>query len=135
MTTNIEMISMAVGLIVKSVILAAQFAGRRRQQNLKKLSKMPADERDKEIIFLRDKINQQQMQICILQNGLKNKHTHKRYTPREKLYILHYMETFQIARHRVSEHLGIARSTLFIRNFLQLVLRPTINLPMRLMPQ
>lgn len=107
------MISMAVGLIVKSVILAARFSGRRRQRNLKKLSKIDADEKDKEILFLRDKINQQQMQIRILQKGLKKKHTNQRYTLREKLYILHYMEFFQIARHRVSEHLGIARSTLY----------------------
>lgn len=113
MTTNIEMISMAVGLIIKSAILAARFSGRTRKRSLKRLSEMNTDEKDKEIIFLRDKINQQKMQICILQKGLKNKHTNNRYTPREKLYILHYMETFQIARHRVSEHLGIARSTLY----------------------
>ena len=104
---------MAVGLIVKSVVLAAQFSGRCRKRSLKQLSKMNADEKDKEIIFLRDKVHQQQLQISILQKGLKTKGTNNRYTLGEKLYILHYAETFQIARHRIHESLGIARSTYY----------------------
>ena len=74
---------------------------------------MDADDKDKEIIFLRDKVNQQQMQITILQKGLQRKHTNKRYTLREKLFILCYMETFQVPRRRVTEYLGIAKSTLY----------------------
>lgn len=44
---------MAIGLMIKSVILAAQFSGRKRKRSLKRLSKMNADEKDKEILFLR----------------------------------------------------------------------------------
>ena len=61
---------------------------------------MDADEKDREILFLRDTVYQQQLQIAILQKGLKKNGTGNRYTLREKLYIIHYMETFQIARHQ-----------------------------------
>jgi len=74
---------------------------------------MDVDDKDKEILFLRDKLHQQQLQIDILQKGLRKKNTHKRYTLREKLFILCYMETFEIPRRRVTEHLGIAKSTLY----------------------
>ena len=113
MTNNIEIVNAAVSLIIKAAILAARFSGRARKRSLKRLSKMDADEKDKEIIFLRDKVDQQQMQITILQKGLQKKHTNKRYTLREKLFILCYMETFQVPRRRVTEYLGIAKSTLY----------------------
>jgi transposase InsO family protein len=113
MATNIEIVNTAVTLIIKAAILAARFSGRARKRSLKRLSKMDAYEKDKEIIFLRDKIYQQQIQITILQKGVEKKQTNKRYTLREKLFILCYMETFQIPRRRVKEKLGIAKSTLY----------------------
>ncbi len=54
MATNIEIVNVAVALIIKAAILAARFSGRARKRNLKRLSKMDADTKDKEIIFLRD---------------------------------------------------------------------------------
>jgi transcriptional regulator with PAS, ATPase and Fis domain len=113
MATNIEIVSAAVSLIIKAALLASRFSGRARNRNLKKLSKMDVDEKDKEIIFLRDKVDRQQLQITILQNGLKKKQTKKRYTLREKMFILSYMEIFQVPRRRVTEYLGIAKSTLY----------------------
>ena len=113
MTKNIEIVNAAVTLIIKAAILAAGFSGRARKRSLKRLSKMDADEKDKEIIFLRDTVNQQQLQIIILQKGLHKKKTNKRYTLREKMFILSYMEIFQVPRRRVTEHLGIAKSTLY----------------------
>ena len=113
MTTNIEIINAAVAFIIKAAILAARFSGRTRKRSLKRLSKMDVDSKDKEILFLRDKVDQQQMQITILQKGLQKKHTNKRYNLREKLFILCYMEIFQIPRRKVTEYLGIARSTLY----------------------
>ena len=113
MATNIEIVNAAVTLIIKATILAARFSGRARKRSLKRLSKMNADDKDKEIIFLRDKVYQQQIQITILQKGVEKKQTNKRYTLREKLFILCYMETFQVPRRRVTEYLGIAKSTLY----------------------
>jgi len=113
MATNIEIVNAAVTLIVKAAILAARFSGRARKRSLKRLASMDIDDKDKEIIFLRDKVYQQQIQITILQKGVEKKHTNKRYTLREKLFILCYMETFQVPRRRVTECLGIAKSTLY----------------------
>jgi hypothetical protein len=79
MTNNIEIINAAVTLIIKAAILAARFSGRARKRSLKRLSKMDADDKEKEIIFLRDKVNQQQMQITILQKGIQKKQTNNRY--------------------------------------------------------
>ncbi|MHC5092903.1 MAG: hypothetical protein ACYSO2_03265 [Planctomycetota bacterium] len=113
MTNNIEIVNAAVTLIIKAALLASRFSGRARKRNLKRLSKMDVDEKDKEIIFLRDTVDQQQMQITILQKGLQKKQTNKRYTLREKLFILSYMEIFQVPRRRVKEKLGVAKSTLY----------------------
>ena len=113
MTNNVEIINTAVFLIIKAALLASRFSGKVRKRSLKKLSKMQIDKKDKEIIFLRDKLHQQQLQITILQKGLQKKHTNKRYTLREKIFILSYMEIFQVPRRRVTEHLGIAKSTLY----------------------
>ena len=113
MATNIEIVNAAVTMIVKAAILAARFSGRARKRSLKRLTKMDIDNKDKEIIFLRDKVYQQQMQITILQKGARKKQKNPRYTLRGKLFILCYMETFQVPRRRVKEKLGIAKSTLY----------------------
>ncbi len=113
MIKNIDTINAAVKLIVKAAILAAGFSGRARKRSLKRLSKMDIDDKDKEIIFLRDKVYQQQMQITILQKGARKKQKNPRYTLREKLFIICQIETYQIPRCRVTEHLGIAISTLY----------------------
>ncbi len=113
MTNNIDTINAAVALIIKAAILACRFSGRTRKRSLKRLSKMDIDEKDKEIIFLRDKVDQQQMQITILQKGTRKKQKNPRYTIRERLFIICHMETFQIPKCRITEHLGIAISTLY----------------------
>jgi transposase len=113
MSQYIEIINIAVRLIVKASVLAAGFSGRACKRSLKRLAGMDIDEKDIELIFLRDKITQLQTQVSILQKALKKQNNKKRYTIREKLFILCYMETFQIPRRRVTGHLGIARSTLY----------------------
>ena len=113
MTKNIDIINAAVELIIKAAILAARFSGRTRKRSLKRLARMDADSKDKEIIFLRDKVFQLKTQVSILQKGAKKKQKKPRYTLRERLFIICHMETFQIPRRRVTEHLGIAKSTLY----------------------
>ncbi len=113
MTNNIDTINAAVVLIVKAVILAARFSGRVRKRSLKRLARMDADTKDKEVIFLRDKVFQLQTQVFILQKSAKKKQKNPRYTLRERLFIICHMETFQIPRCKVTEHLGIAKSTLY----------------------
>ncbi len=113
MTKNLDIISAAVSLIIKAALLAARFSGRVRKRSLKRLASMDADAKDKEIIFLRDKVHQLKMQVSILQKRIKKKEKNPRYTLRERLFILWHMETFQIPRRRITEYFGIARSTLY----------------------
>ncbi len=110
---NIETLSTVISYLIKAVVLAAQFSGRARKRQLKRVAQMDIDEKDKEIFFLRDKVYQQAIQISILQKGLKKKDTNKRYTLDEKLFILNYVETFQIPRNKLSEYVGIAKSTYY----------------------
>jgi len=74
---------------------------------------MEVDAKDKEILFLRDMVEQLQMQVSILQKRIKKKQKKPRYTLRERLFILWQMETYQIPRRKVTEYFGIARSTLY----------------------
>jgi len=73
MAKNIDIIDAAVKLIIKAAILAARFSGRVRKRSLKRLSKMDVDNKDKEIIFLRDKVFQLQTQVLILKKGARKK--------------------------------------------------------------
>ena len=100
MTNNIDIVNAAVALIIKAAILAVRFSGRNRKQSLKRLSKMGADSKDKEIIFLRDKINRLEMPVSVLQKGPQKKQRNKRYTLREKEFILYKTEAFQTPRMR-----------------------------------
>jgi transposase len=113
MNKNLDIINTGVFLIIKAVIVAARFSGIVRKRSLKRLAAMEVDAKEKEIIFLRDMVEQLQMQVSILQKGVKKKQKNPRYTLREKLFILWQMGTFQIPRRRVTEYFGIARSTLY----------------------
>ena len=56
MEKNLDIITYAVSLIAKAAILAAaQFSGRARKKSLKRLAAMDANDKDKDILFLRDK--------------------------------------------------------------------------------
>jgi len=113
MNKNLDIINFAVSLIIKAALIAARFSGKSRKRSLRRLATMDINENDKEILFLRDMVEQLKMQVSILQKGIKKKQKNPRYTLREKLFILWQMETFQIPRRRVTEYFGIARSTLY----------------------
>ena len=65
MTNNIDIINTTVALIIKAAILAAQFSGRARKRNLKRLADMDIESKDKEILFLRDKVDQLKTQVTV----------------------------------------------------------------------
>ena len=113
MDKNPDITNFAVSLIIKAVVIAARFSGIVRKRSLKRLAALEVDAKDKEIMFLRDMVEQLQMQVSILQKGIKKKQKNTRYTLREKLFILWQMETYQIPRRRITEYLRIARSTLY----------------------
>jgi len=113
MNKNLDVITHAVTLIIKSAIMAARFSGRVRKRSLKRLAAMDADTKDKEILFLKDKVYQLGMQVSILQKRIQKRQKKPRYTLRERLFILWHIETFGIARRKVTEHVGVSRSTLY----------------------
>ncbi len=108
-----DAIAFAASLIIKAVIMAGRFSGTVRKQSLKRLAATDADTKDKEMLFLKDKVYQLEMQVSILQKRIKKQQKKPRYTIRERLFILWHMETFQIPRREVTEHLGVSRSTLY----------------------
>jgi hypothetical protein len=68
-----EIVNAAVSLIIKAALLASRFSGRTRKRNLKKISKMDVDEKDKEVIFLRDKVDRQQLQTTEIVPTMKKR--------------------------------------------------------------
>jgi len=112
MNKNLDVITHAVTLIIKAAIMAARFSGRVRKRSLKRLATMDADTKDKEILFLKDKVYQLEMQVSILQKRIQKRQKKPRYTFRERLFILWHIETFGIARRKVTE-LGVSRFTLY----------------------
>ncbi len=113
MHKNLDIITSAVALIIKAVIMAGRFSGTARRRSLNRLAAMDIDEKDKENLFLKDKVYQLENQLSILQKRVKKQQKKPRYTLRERLFILWHIETFGIARRKVTEHLGVSRSTLY----------------------
>ena len=108
-----DAIAFAASLIFKAVIIAAKYSGRVRKRSLKRLAARDVDTKDKEMLFLKDKVCQLEMQVSILQKRIKKQQKKPRYTIRERLFILWQMETFQIPRRKITEHLGVSKSTLY----------------------
>jgi transposase InsO family protein len=113
MADNLEILNAAVSLLVRAVLLAARFSGRVRQRSLRRLASRDIDANAREILFLKDRVYQLEMQVSILQKHLRKKGRKPRYEVRERLLILWHIEAFQIPRRRVSRYFGIARSTLY----------------------
>ena len=113
MDKNHDTITFAVSLIIKAAVIAAKYSGRVRKRSLKRLAAMDIDEKDKEILFLIDKVYQLETQASILLKRVEKHQKKPRYTLRERLLILWHMETFQIPRRKVAEHLGVSKSTVY----------------------
>ncbi len=67
MADNLELLNTSVSLLIKATLLAARFSGRVRQRYLKRLARRDADAKAKEILFLKDRVYQLEMQVSILQ--------------------------------------------------------------------
>jgi len=113
MVEHLEIVNAAVSLLVKAALLAARFSGRVRRRSLKRLAAMETDAKAREILFLKDRVYELELQVSILQKRLHKKEKKPRYEVRERLLILWHMEAFQIPRREVSRYFGIARSTLY----------------------
>ncbi len=95
MTTNIEIVNAAAVLIIKAAILAARFSGRARKRSLKRLACMDIDDKDKEVIFLRDKVYQDiKIEGSILAFSLSFVHPSEYYSTASAAYSFFKEQSF-----------------------------------------
>ena len=100
MAENLEILNTAVSLLIKAALLAARFSGRVRQRYLNRLASRDVDAKAREILFLKDRVYQLEMQLSILQKQLTKKGKKPRYEVGERLLILWHIEAFQIPRRK-----------------------------------
>ena len=86
MTKQKEIIVYAVSMILKAAFLAATWAGKARKRGLELIAKMPIDEKDKEIVFLRHQIYQLETQITKCFALYKSKHVVRFFKNRSTLH-------------------------------------------------
>ena len=63
MAENLEILNTAVSLLIKAALLAARFSGRVRQRYLNRLASRDVDAKAREILFLKDRVYQLEMQL------------------------------------------------------------------------
>jgi HEPN domain-containing protein len=80
MNKSLDIINYAVSLTIKAAVIAARFSGRSRKHSLRRLASMDINEKDKELLFLRDMVDPLKIQISILQNGMEKKQKNPRYS-------------------------------------------------------
>ena len=80
--SSIQAPSIAVNLMGKAVELAAKWAATRRRNGLAAAAARPEDDKDREIVFLRDRVAELISQVAILRQLHKPDNT-TRYTIRE----------------------------------------------------
>jgi transposase InsO family protein len=107
-----EILSVAINLLGKAVVLGARWAGTRRRHGLAAIAASRESSKDKEIIFLRDRVAELQSQVEILRQLHKPDNT-TRYTPCLRLRVIFHLTYFGVPRRKVEKCLGIARSTLY----------------------
>ena len=84
----------AVALIIKAAVLAARWAGVLRKRTIETVTSRPGDSKDEEILLLRDRVEQLQSQVEILQKQLRRPTAKPRYTIRERLAVIFHLEYF-----------------------------------------
>jgi transposase InsO family protein len=107
-----EILSVAINLLGKAIVFGARWAGMRRRRGLAAIAASPESSKDKEIIFLRDRLAELQSQVEILKRLHKSDNT-TRYTPCQRLRVIFHITYFSVPRRRIEECFGIARSTLY----------------------
>ena len=111
--SNREIISQAVAMVCKAVVLAALWAGAKRRRGLEQLLSMPQDELFKEVVFLREKVSRLEEELAFYKKQLRKGGKRPRYSVKERLFVLFQMAYWQIPRRRVKEHFGVSRSSLY----------------------
>ena len=110
---NMDVLTAAIPLLLKALWLSSRWAGILRVHALKRVAR--DNDPESEILFLRDRIAQLEVELELARGQRRKRGSKPRYTVRERLLVLWYMEYFQVPRRQVTKRLGIARSTLYRR--------------------
>lgn len=100
---------------MRAVLLSARWAGWRRRACLANALAGPGELADlrAEDLILRDRLEQQTEQIAHLRSRLHQANVRLPYSPAERLRILWCVGCFGIARRRIPDCFGVARSTVW----------------------
>ena len=98
-------------LILKTLWLSAHWAGLARKHALKRI--VGRQDSQAEIIFLRDRVAELETALTLTRLHGRKPGVKPRYTAKERLLVIWYLEYFQVPRRHVNKHLGVARSTLY----------------------
>jgi len=107
---NTRLMRVSVSYFIKAALLAAQWVGGVRKREMSRIAKMGTQEKDAEILFLRDRVRLLEAQLGIRVEKEKKKQIKPHYTNEQKLTVVWNMFYFGLARSRVSEYFGVSRS-------------------------
>ncbi len=106
-----DILTAAIPLILKTLWLSAHWAGLARKHALKQIAR--DQDLRAEIMFLRDRVAELETALTLTRLHGRKPGVKPRYTAKERLLVLWYLEYFQVPRRHVNKHLGVARSTLY----------------------
>ena len=105
------LVETAIPLILKALWLSARWAGILRVDALKSAARR--GDPQAEILFLHDRVAQLEVELDLARRRRDKPGGRLRYSLKERLLVLWFMEYFQVPRRHVTRRLGIARSTLY----------------------
>jgi len=105
-------LSLALNLLARAMVQVARWAAMHRRRALNRLAARPREDKDAEIMVLREGLAELQSQVEILRR-LHQPSMARRYTLRERFLILYHMSYFDVPRRRVQQTFGLARSTFY----------------------
>ena len=110
-----EVFPASVVLIVRSLVVSARRAGRRRKATLDQMTAAAEASRVAElearVLSLEDTLELREAHIEVLESRLGEERSRKPYPLLERLRIIWLMEYFQIPRRRLKDTLGVSRSS------------------------
>jgi cell division protein FtsB len=110
-----EVFQAGVSLMVKAVVLSAQWAGQRRLLCLQQAAASEGElaQLRAELVVLRDENQRLSAENALLKGCLGGRARKQRYTAMQRLQILWHMAYYGIPRKRVKDHFGIGKSTFY----------------------
>jgi transposase-like protein len=107
-----EVLSSAIPIILKSLWLSAKWAGAARMKALKGVASH-GEEMVAEVCFLRDQAVLLETELTLARRQAEEPGRKPRYSLKERLLVLWYLEYFQVPKKQVKKRLGVARSRLY----------------------